>query len=403
MPGDDEAFGDRLQRLRKRAGMSRPVLGNLVGRSGEWIKALETGRLLTPRLPMLLRLAEVLRVGDLAELTGDERLSAATYTKATHEQLSDVARALATYRFKVTDAPADVDGLSARVRQTWQLWHGARRQRTAVAGLLPGLLQDARDTVRRAEGHDRRRALALEAQVYHLAQLFLSFQPMPELVTLTGDRAMTAAQDADDPSAMAAAAWYMNHVYRDAGQQHEARVQVALDTAQLLHPERSEEERALFGLLHLAVALSHAKIGHEGDAWRHWDHADRAASSLGDDYVHPWLMFGRGTVDAYSVTMLADLARGGEAARRADRLGFDTIPSVTRRSFHLIETARAHHQRREYLASMTLLRRAYDESPDTSSFNVFTRSAVLDLAEHGGATVRPDAQSLARELQLSHN
>lgn len=321
--------------------MSRPVLGGLVGKSGEWVKALETGRLLTPRLPALLRLAEVLGIEDLAELTGEQRLSRATYTKSAHEQMPAVARALATYTVAVVDEPADVDGLSARVRQTWELWHGARRHRTAVAGLLPGLLTDARATVRCAEGTDRRRALALEAQVYHLTQLYLSFQPAPELVTLTGDRAMMAAQDADDPIAMAAAAWYMNHVYRDAGQQHEARVQLALDTAQLLDPERSEEDRALFGLLHLAAALSHAKVGRDGDAWRHWDHADWATAALGDQYVHPWLMFGRGTVDAYAVTMLADLTRGGEATRRADQLDLATIPSATRRSFHLIETARA--------------------------------------------------------------
>lgn len=394
-------FGERLLRHRKRAGMSRPVLGGLLGRSGEWVKGLETGRLLTPRLPLLLRLAEVLGVSDLAELTGDERLSAATYTKAAHEQLPAVARALATHAVDIGDGPADVTGLSERVAQTWQLWHGARRHRTAIAGLLPGLLQDARTTVRRAEGAERRQALVAEAQVYHLAQLYLSFQPAPELVTLTGDRAVLAAQDADDPIAMAAAAWYLNHVYRDAGQQHEARVQLALDTAQLLTPERNEEERALFGLLHLAVALSHAKVGREGDAWRHWDHADWAAAALGDHYVHPWLMFGRGTVDAYAVTMLVDLARAGEATRRADRLELDTIPSTTRRSFHLIETARAYHQRHEHLASVTLLRRAYDEAPDTSRFNMFTRSAVLDLAEHGGATVRPDARTLARELRLT--
>lgn len=396
-------FGDRLRRHRERAGMSRPVLGGLVGRSGDWVKGLETGRLLTPRLPLLLRLAEVLGVPDLAALTGDERLTAATYTKAAHEQLPAVARALATYTVapaNSTSAQADLAGLTDRVRQAWELWHGARRHRTAVAGLLPGLLDEARTAVRQADGVERRHALALEAQIYHLAQLFLSFQPQPELVTLTGDRAMMAAQDADDPIAMAAAAWYLNHVYRDAGQQHEARVQLALDTSQLLSPERGEEDQALFGLLHLAAALSFAKVGREGDAWRHWDHADWAAAALGDRYVHPWLMFGRGTVDAYAVTMLADLARERDATRRADQLELESIPSATRRSFHMIETARAYHQRREELASVTLLRRAYEESPDTSRFNLFTRSALLDMAEHGGTTVRPDAESLARELRL---
>jgi transcriptional regulator with XRE-family HTH domain len=400
---DELSFGERLRRQRTRTGMSRPVLAGLVGRSAEWIKALETGRLLPPRLPLLLRLAEVLGIDDLAELTGDQRLSRATYTKNAHEQLPGVARALATYSVApAADEPPDVAGLVARVRQLWELWHGARRHRTAVAGLLPGLLADARATVRRTDGADRRRVLVAEAQIYHLTQLFLSFQPAPELVVMTGDRAMTAAQDADDPAAIAAAAWYVNHVYRDAGQQHEARVTLALDTAQLLAPDRDDEQRALWGLLQLAVALSNAKIGHDGEAWRYWDAADRAVKALPAGYVHPWLMFGRGMVDAYSVTMLTDLARGGEAVRQADRLDLDAMmPSTTRRSFHLIEGARAYHQRRENVACVHLLRSAYDESPDTALFNLFTRSAAVQLAETGGATVRRDAAELARLLGVA--
>jgi len=393
-------FGDRLRRHRQRAGMSRPVLGGLVGRSGEWVKALETGRMLTPRLPLLLRLAEVLGVADLAELTGDERLATATYTKTAHEQLPAVAKALATYAVTNENGPANIAGLEARVRQLWELWHGARRHRTAIAGLLPMVLKDARSTVRHAGGTDRRRALAAQAQVYHLTQLFLAFQSVPELVALTSDRAMTAAQDADDPAAMAAASWYANHYFRTGGEQHEARTELALDVARLLDPANSPEERALWGLLQLAIALSSAKLGHEGDAWRHWDNANRAATVLGTGYTHPWLMFGRGMVDAYAVTILADLAQGGEAIRRSDRLDLNTIPSATRRSFHLIETARAYHQRREHVACIHLLRRAYDESPDTSRFNVFTRSATLDLVERGGLTARHDARELAQKLGI---
>jgi hypothetical protein len=121
-------------------------------------------------------------------------------------------------------------------------------------------LHDVRVAVRAVDGGQRRALLAAQAQVYHLTQLFLSFQPARELVTLTGDRAMTAAQDADDPRAMAAAAWYLNHVYRDAGQQHEARVQLAHDTASLLRPADRNDDRALYGLLNLAVALSRAAV-----------------------------------------------------------------------------------------------------------------------------------------------
>ena len=49
--------GERIKYFRNRVGMTRLVLGGLVGRSAEWVKAVETGRLQVPRLPMLLRIA----------------------------------------------------------------------------------------------------------------------------------------------------------------------------------------------------------------------------------------------------------------------------------------------------------------------------------------------------------
>lgn len=397
---DDEPFSSRLRQLRERAGMSRPVLGGLVGKSGEWIKALETGRLLTPRLPLLLRLAEVLGVTNLMDLTGDERMATAAVGKTAHESLPAVSEALASYPLSASNEPVDGPGLSGRVTQAWQLWHGSRRHRTAVATLLPSLLNETRAAVRGTEGNERRTVQRNLAQVYHLSQLFLSFQPAPELVTLTSDRAMTAAQDADDPCAMAAAAWYVNHMFRDNGQQHEARVQLAMDAGSLVDPERSDEDRALWGLMHLAAALSFAKIGHDGEAWRYWDQADTAANRLPTGYRHPWLLFGRSMVDAYTVTMLADLMRGKEAVRQADYINLDAMPSETRRSFHTIEMARAYHQRREPVAVVHLLRKAYDTSPDTARFNLFTRAAVADLRENGGNMVRDEATTLAEALAI---
>jgi transcriptional regulator with XRE-family HTH domain len=399
---DGMSTGQRIRHFRQRAGMTRPVLGGLVGRSAEWIKAVETDRLLTPRLPLLVRLAEVLGVDDLARLTGEQRLTTATYTRGAHEALPEVTRMLATYPVLTSGVtPVAAADLAERVTQAWGLWHGTKRHRTAISGLLPSLLQDAQTATRLLDGAERRSALRSLAQTYHLVQLFLSFQPVPELVTLTSDRAFIVAQDADDPHAIAAAAWYLNHVFRDANQQHEARVQLATDAAELLSPERDTESRALWGLMQLAVALSHAKIGHEGDAWRSWDEADRAAQALPNGYVHPWLLFGRGMVDAYAITMNTNLVRSRDAIRAADRLDLSTMPSATRRSFHTIETARAYQQRREPVATVHLLRKAYDESPDTVRFNLFARSTVTELRERGGSTVRSDVQDLARKLDIA--
>ncbi|MFJ3158865.1 helix-turn-helix domain-containing protein [Streptomyces kanasensis] len=396
--------GQRIRRARERAGLSRPVLAGLVDRSPDWVKGVENGAIGMPRLPMLLRLAEVLGVEDLADLTGEGRISSSTYGKTAHADLPLVKHALATYRLTTRDEePEPVDVLASRVRRAWQLWHcpdqgASNGHRSRIAQLLPDLLADTRHAVRAHEGAERRRALVAQAQTYHLAQLYLSFQPAPDLVMLTGDRAMAAAQDADSPKAVAAAAWYVNHVYRDAGEATDARVELAEEAASLLRQDDDPEDLARWGLLQLAVALSFAKIGRHGSAWRYWDRADSAARRLGDTYAHPWLIFGRGIVDAYALTMHNDMARVGEALEAATSLDLGSVPSATRRSYHLIEAARAHGRQGEHVAAVHLLTKAYDESPETIQYNLYARAALPDLVRAAPPVVREDARRLAVEV-----
>ena len=62
--------GERIQILRERKGLTRPVLAGLVGMSASWLKGIEQCRRLPPRLPVLVRLAEAPAVGDVAVLPG---------------------------------------------------------------------------------------------------------------------------------------------------------------------------------------------------------------------------------------------------------------------------------------------------------------------------------------------
>lgn len=87
-------FGQRLKIQRTRRGMTRDVLAGLVGKSASWVKALENGRLHTPKLANLLRLAEALRVRDLAQLTGDQSMPISLFTGPGHPRLSQVRAAI---------------------------------------------------------------------------------------------------------------------------------------------------------------------------------------------------------------------------------------------------------------------------------------------------------------------
>lgn len=387
----DMTFAQRLRMHRERAGKTRPVLGGLVGRSAEWVKALETGKLLTPRLPMLLRIAEVLGVDDLAELTGTQSLPVASVTKADHDATPTIAEAMRRPVWRLDDPP-ELSAVVESINAGWSLWNRSDRERTAVAAVLPELLGMVRAAVRASDGPQRRKALAETARVYHLVQLFMAYQPAAELVWLATDRARAAAEDADDPTAIAAASWYAAHVWRTSGQL-EAAEQVAEDALPLLDPA-NEQHRPVWAQLNLALALARGKAGHEGTAWRAWEAASAAVDTLGAGYQHPWLPIGRAQLDAYAVTLDTDLFHAGRATRRVERFDPDRLPSRTRRAFYLIEGARSHHQRRDQVATLQLLQWALRESTETVRHNSFARMASLELAEGRGPVAR-DARDLA--------
>jgi transcriptional regulator with XRE-family HTH domain len=126
-----EPFGARLRRLRDRRGMTREVLGGLVGRSLYWVRAVERSHIQMPRLPMLLRLAEVLGVEDLAELTGDQ--SAVPLASLTRR--GQDARAVLPVRRPVVAGPdveqvcccgSSVRGRSPAGRRWLRIWVAGR-------------------------------------------------------------------------------------------------------------------------------------------------------------------------------------------------------------------------------------------------------------------------------------
>src|SRR6266540_3453723 len=151
-----------------------------------------------PRVPMLLRIAEVLRVNDLSDLTGGQQLPVEAFSKGSHDRTPAVADAMLGAA-PGTDVEPDLPALTGRIDDAWRRWVTLPDQKSSVADVLSGLLAEARAAVRALDGTDRRRAQAELARVYSLAQCFFAYQPRGELVWVAADRAMVAAQDADDP------------------------------------------------------------------------------------------------------------------------------------------------------------------------------------------------------------
>jgi len=219
-----------------------------------------------------------------------------------------------------------------------------------------------------------------------------------ELVWLAADRAMVAAEEADDPLAVAAAAWYYAALYRSAGQIDRA-LATALDAAALLDPAAGVEQRARWGRLQMSPALSEATAGNAGNARGGiWDRADQAATAFGSDYYHPWLRFGRADVDANAV-WINRLFRPGQALRRADALDLSAQPGPGVRALRLLDIAEAHNLLNEHAGVIYMIRRAHRESAETVKFELTGRAMLVDLSERR-SSVRDDARELATTLGI---
>jgi hypothetical protein len=139
--------------------MSRAVLGGLVGRSVEWVKAVENGRLRTPRLQMLIEIAGALGLDDVATLTGNGgSVPVSVYAGVRHSALSEVQAALTDYRITRPAVAPNLAHLELRLRDAWRVRHSSPDHRTQLGILLPGLIRDAQIAARTLRDEQRRDA-----------------------------------------------------------------------------------------------------------------------------------------------------------------------------------------------------------------------------------------------------
>lgn len=395
LPGTELTVGQRIRRERERRGMTRETLAGLVGKSASWLKAVESGRLQqNPRLPILLQLAETLRVRDLSELTGDQSVPVRMFTGPGHPALDAVRHAINASTLTPQGVVQPLSTLRVRLDSAWRTRHASPDHRTALGRILPGLIHDTELAAAMYRGEDGQRAHALVAEAYGLTQMFLAYQPAQDLLWRTADRALLAAQASEDPLAVACAVWFLGQAHRDSGDFEAARDinEQGMAAIEARVADSGINLLAMWGALTFELAFTSARLGQAGEAWLHWEEAARVAERLPADYYQPWTSFSRIIMGAHAVTIAVELHQGGESARQAERSFAAPIPSRPRRGRHLIEVARAHHLQRDYPAVLGSLQQAFRTAPETIRFNGYARRMTLELSE------LPECRVEAREL-----
>jgi transcriptional regulator with XRE-family HTH domain len=387
--------GKRVGRLRRAAGLSWERLTGLAGLSPTTVKFIETGkRSLTLRAAQ--QFAPHLGVRDLGDLYGPA-VTLSLDGRPTHPGVDDVRKALTAWHVTVDGEPASTEYLRGAVDAAWHTWHSSRQQRTETGAMLPGLLDATQRAARLHQGADRRQALAMLAQSYHLAQAYLAWHGDRELCWLTVDRGMTAALDSDDPLALSQAIWYAAHLLRAVGRGDEALERLG-EARSLIEPRVADgpaEYAEMLADLHLCMALTRARTGDQG-AWSDWEIAREIVHrALPADFVGLRTRVSRPLVEVYAVMCAVDLGDPDEAQRRAHALDPATIPPAERRSRHYAELARSADLDGAREATLHLLARADATSPETVRYSPAARDMLTRLAAEAPASIRAEAVELA--------
>jgi hypothetical protein len=320
-----------------------------------------------------------------------------------HSALVAVQAAIMAYQVTPSGRLPNLHHLALRLDQAWQVRHTSPDHRTQLGSLLPGLIGDAQRAARMVGADDRRQSRRLLSGVYQLTDFYVAYQPAPELVWMVADRALTEAREADDPYAVAGGTWAMVGALRDAGRWDEA-VALGSDAVKQLTPhlDRAPADwRGITGALEAEIAYVHARRGRHGQAWEHLGRAEVIAQQLGPHYRHVQTSFSVPVLAAHATTLGVELRRAGEAVRAANSIDPDAIGSVPRRSRHLIEVARAHHQLHDRHAVLALLDKAERTAPETIRYNGFAREMLLDLRGRPPAGFRDDVQDLCARVGIA--
>jgi transcriptional regulator with XRE-family HTH domain len=396
-------IGRKVQHYRRQHGnRSVAVVAGLAGITDRYLHLIEAGRK-TPSAEVLARLATVLGVPVAALLAEDPIEEPATPQTAEPA----VARALLGHTPAPAADPTSPAQLRERVEQAWCIWQASKERFTEAARILPDLIVDVEHAVRdHRRGNDprgRREVLRVAADLYGLLRSYCRRAGRLDLALMVADRAIRAAEEADDPLRMAAAAWNLGHVllsHNDPSAIEEAKEIALAAIEDLRSSPTTAQSHALEGALELVAVVSDARRRHWWEARRRL--ADRAmplATRAGETNCQ-WTVFGPTNVamHAMSIEMLAGEA--AEGLRLADQVDTSQLPSRERQFTFGLEVARCHDLRREDAAVLVHLLGLEELAPEDLARSPMARDIVLGLQQRVRPTFRRQVSELAERLQF---
>ncbi|MCX4489914.1 helix-turn-helix domain-containing protein [Streptomyces anulatus] len=393
--------GALIRAARRRDGRPQAAVAGLCGISTDYLSQIERGRK-KPSGDVLAKLAAELKV-NVGALLGDLDVRPAK-TETSAAGGSAVVQALLQRHGAARD-PVPFSELRAQVEQAWKVWQTSPRRFTLAEALLPGLIRDVEGTVRvlrtGTDAAERREVLRVSADLYGLLRSYYRRIGRLDLSLMVADRALRAAEDADDPLRIGAAQWNLGHVLLSQPGSEQAAADVAMDASRDLAAVLSSPDgAALRGALELVVVVADARTR------RPWAARERLAADAvplarqsGESNTF-WTVFGPTNVELHALSVEMTAGDAVEGLRMADRIDVSALPSRERKFTFGLEVARCYDLRRDDAAVLVHLLELEQLAPEDLERSPLGRQLVVDLVGRVRPTYRPQATGIAERLHL---
>ena len=374
-----KALGRKIAQYRRRRGLSQREFAGLINRSEAWVSQVERGVRKVDRMSVLETVAEVLEV-PIADLAAEAPIVAATAEEApgsTRLRLV-LSAAHALNALLGQKQPADLAELRPRAEQAWKLTHEGRY--LELTDLLESLVPQLEAAARSVDNGQRAECFRLLASVYQACSSALSKLGEFEAAWIAADRAIVAAERADDPLLMAAGEFRLCLTFQGAKHfdQVETVARTSVEALSSLASDGRPEVLSLLGALTLQRAIAAARSNDATAAYKHIASARSLAERLGADRDDFNTEFGPTNVGLHEVSAAVDLGDAGVALRAAATVDASGL-SAERRGRFLIDVARAHLQRRNIDEAVEALEQAETITPEQVRSHPLARQAIGDL------------------------
>jgi len=393
-------IGRRIAGARRRRGMSRKVLADLVGRSQEWLRLIETGQRQLDSIQIANRLAQILNLeGFASDLGASSTAYGDVYPK--NEQITDAIRLAMMDAMPVSafvDRSAWIESaerLEADVDEAWRRWLAGHNRYRETLQLLPGL---ARGATWCLQGIRSGRVGPINSAMLavYLLRTVMSRIGEETLAWLAADRAMNAAVSAGGASLLPSA-WHVCACYLRQGY-CQAAIQFALAGADNLHVVTRDKHDALVlcGALQLLAAEAAAGMLDAHRAHELLTDVKNVADAAGDDSHAYMIPFGPTEVGISAVQIAVRLGRSGEAIKLAGQVDIpDNYPPDWQVRYY-IPLANLYAQRKEDAAAVFALSKAAAVSPEDIRYDYLSRDTLVRLLSRNNLTVRREVLRLAQ-------